>query len=63
MNKLPAVLVIEGELLDDVVITAEQMASLNEALAVDTGFDLGQWLPDAVTQGLVLGTGPHESTP
>ena len=33
MNKLPAVLVIEGELLDDVVVTAEQMASLNEARA------------------------------
>jgi hypothetical protein len=27
------------------------------------GFDLGQWLPDAVTQGLVLGIGPLESTP
>ena len=31
MNKLPAVLVIEGELLDEVVLTAEQMARLNEA--------------------------------
>ena len=31
MNKLPALLVIEGELLDEVVLTAEQMARLNEA--------------------------------
>ena len=39
------------------------LASLNEALSVHAGFDLGQWLPDAVTQGLVLGIGPLESTP
>ena len=31
MNKLPAVLTLEGELLDEVVLTAEQMARLNEA--------------------------------
>ncbi|WP_330208652.1 hypothetical protein [Pseudomonas sp. Z13] len=33
MNKLPAVLVIEGELLEDAIVTAEQMARLNEARA------------------------------
>lgn len=31
MNKLPLVLVFEGELLADVVVTAEQMSRLNEA--------------------------------
>lgn len=53
----------EAALLQAVVRGRSLLASLNEALAVDTGFDLGQWLPDAVTQGLVLGTGPLESTP
>jgi len=33
MNKLPAVLEVVGELLDDAVVTAEQMARLNEARA------------------------------
>lgn len=33
MNKLPAVLEIHGELLDDAVVTAEQMARMNEARA------------------------------
>lgn len=33
MNKLPSVLVVEGELLADVVVSAEQMARLNEARA------------------------------
>jgi hypothetical protein len=50
-------------LLQAVVSGRSLLASLNEALAVDSGFDLGQWLPDAVTQGLVLGTGPLASTP
>lgn len=31
MNKLPAVLVAEGEFLADVTVNAEQMARLNEA--------------------------------
>ena len=53
----------EAAFLQAVVRGRSLLASLNEALAVDTGFDLGQWLPDAVTQGLVLGTGPLESTP
>lgn len=34
MNTLPAVLIIEGELLEDAVVTAEQMARLNEARVV-----------------------------
>lgn len=33
MNKLPAVLVVHGELLDDAVVTAEQMARMNDARA------------------------------
>lgn len=33
MNKLPTVLIVHGELLDDAVVTAEQMARLNEARA------------------------------
>lgn len=33
MNNLPAVLEVVGELLDDAVVTAEQMARLNEARA------------------------------
>lgn len=33
MNKLPAVLVVQGELLDDAIVTAEQMARMNEARA------------------------------
>jgi hypothetical protein len=53
----------ETALLQAVVRGHSLLASLNEALAIDAGFDLGQWLPDAVTQGLVLGTGPLESTP
>ena len=31
MNTLPAVLEIHGEVLDDAVVTAEQMARMNEA--------------------------------
>jgi len=34
------------------------LASLNEALAADTDFDLGAWLPGGVTDGLVLGVEP-----
>ncbi|AZE96661.1 hypothetical protein C4J96_4583 [Pseudomonas orientalis] len=33
MNKLPAILEIHGELLDDAVVTAEQMARMNDARA------------------------------
>ena len=33
MNKLPAVLIVHGELLDDAVVTAEQMARMNHARA------------------------------
>ncbi|MDD0969700.1 hypothetical protein [Pseudomonas aphyarum] len=33
MNNLPSVLVIEGELLTDVTVTAKQMATLNNARA------------------------------
>lgn len=33
MNKLPAVVVVHGELLDDAVVTAEQMARMNDARA------------------------------
>lgn len=33
MNRLPSVLVIEGELLADVTVTPEQMAKLNAARA------------------------------
>lgn len=33
MNNLPSVFVIEGELLADVTVTAEQMAKLNAARA------------------------------
>jgi hypothetical protein len=33
MNQLPSVLVLEGELLADVTVSAEQMAKLNEARA------------------------------
>lgn len=33
MNKLPAVLVVHGELLDNAVVTAEQMARMNDARA------------------------------
>jgi hypothetical protein len=33
MNKLPSVLVLEGELLTDVFVSSEQMARLNEARA------------------------------
>jgi hypothetical protein len=39
----------EAALLQAVVRGRSLLASLNEALAVDAGFDLGQWLPDAVT--------------
>lgn len=33
MSNLPAVLVVTGDLLDDAVVTAEQMARLNQARA------------------------------
>ena len=33
MNNLPAALIVAGELLDDAVVTAEQMARMNEARA------------------------------
>ncbi len=33
MNKCPAVLIVTGELLEDAVVTAEQMARMNAARA------------------------------
>jgi hypothetical protein len=53
--RVAAISPAEAALLLAILRGSSLLASLNESLAVDAGFDLGAWLPNAVTDGLVLG--------
>jgi hypothetical protein len=48
----------EAALLAALLRGRSLLASLNDALGADAGFDLGAWLPGAVTAGVVLGARP-----
>jgi hypothetical protein len=53
----------EAALLVTLLNGRSLLDSLNQALAVDAGFDLGQWLPGAVAKGLVLGAQAMDAAP
>lgn len=53
----------EAALLAGLLNGSSLLASLNDALQADAAFDLGAWLPSAVTQGVVLGAEPLDPLP
>ena len=53
----------EAALLAALLQGRSLLASLNDALEADAAFDLGAWLPGAVTQGVVLGAEPLDPRP
>jgi hypothetical protein len=53
----------EAALLAALLQGRSLLASLNDALEADAAFDLGAWLPGAVTQGVVLGAIPLDPQP
>jgi hypothetical protein len=53
----------EAALLAALLQGRSLLASLNDALVADAAFDLGAWLPGAVTQGVVLGAEPLDPRP
>ena len=55
--------IAEAALLASLLQRRSLLASLNDALEADAAFDLGAWLPGAVTQGVVLGAEPLDPRP
>jgi len=53
----------EAALLAALLKGCSLLVSLNDALEADAAFDLGAWLPGAVTQGVVLGAQPMDAAP